>query len=289
MANLFNNPGYSVVETNHINSIRTGEIKAQFPCVGSDWLENGMLAQVFEVEKVIRKPLDSFAYCYLHASEERIYQPHLGRASWILNCKTQIPKMLKLNKGDLFETDAVVKGTIANVQAVKDAIEGGDAIYGLPHISGYIQLLTDVEAGVLNIFDTCSTILQVVDVVSLPNEREGIKFVVLTSDPVAFLAAGRIFLAFGFKAADNLELAEDVEGVFQPDHTITLTVPFGTDVNALVADFDTSSEATVLIGDIEQVSGTTENDFTEAVEYKVVAENGLSTTYTVIVEIAEEE
>ena len=129
--------------------------------------------------------------------------------------------------------------------------------------------------------------MEVVDVVTLPNGNEGIKFVVLHSSPSVFLAGGRVFTAFGFLAADNIELAENVDGIFEPDHTIRLVVPNGTDVTALIATFETSNEAVVRVGINDQVSGTTENDFSEPVEYEVIAENGASTLYTVIVEIAE--
>lgn len=58
------------------------------------------------------------------------------------------------------------------------------------------------------------------------------------------------------------------------NHTIAIVVPEGTDLSASVATFSISSEATIVIGDIEQVSGTTANDFTSSVTYIVTAENG---------------
>jgi hypothetical protein len=51
-------------------------------------------------------------------------------------------------------------------------------------------------------------------------------------------------------------------------------------VNDLYASF-THDGATVSVADVEQTSGSTGNDFTELVEYKVSKANGVSNTYTV--------
>jgi len=63
-------------------------------------------------------------------------------------------------------------------------------------------------------------------------------------------------------------------------NTISFTVPFATDITALVAVFSTTGE-TVTIGSTEQISGTTVNDFTNSVVYTVTAENGSTINYTV--------
>jgi len=67
--------------------------------------------------------------------------------------------------------------------------------------------------------------------------------------------------------------------------TITVAVPAGTNVTALVATF-TSTGATTKVGATSQVSGTTANDFTAPVVYTVTAADGSSTAYTVTVTIA---
>ena len=53
-------------------------------------------------------------------------------------------------------------------------------------------------------------------------------------------------------------------------HTITVPVPHGTNVTALVATFTTTG-ASVKVGTTDQVSGTTPNDFTNPVTYTVTA------------------
>ncbi len=63
--------------------------------------------------------------------------------------------------------------------------------------------------------------------------------------------------------------------------TVTVGVPAGTDVTALVAVF--TATGTVTVGGVNQVSGQTANDFSSPVEYKACAADGSFTLYTVSV------
>ena len=65
----------------------------------------------------------------------------------------------------------------------------------------------------------------------------------------------------------------DVSGVIT-DTAIAVAAESGTTVTALKATFTVSEGATVKVGDVEQTSGTTENDFTNPVSYVVTAEDG---------------
>ncbi len=67
--------------------------------------------------------------------------------------------------------------------------------------------------------------------------------------------------------------------------TITVNVPSGTSVNSMVATFTTTGEK-VEVGSVNQVSGTTANDFSSSKAYKVTAEDGSSVTYNVTVVVA---
>lgn len=73
--------------------------------------------------------------------------------------------------------------------------------------------------------------------------------------------------------------------VDESTRTVSVTVPYGTDVTKLVAVFLTSGSKT-LVGDIEQTSGSTSNDFTSPVTYRVVALDGTSAEYAVTVTVA---
>jgi len=81
-------------------------------------------------------------------------------------------------------------------------------------------------------------------------------------------------------------LAPPVTGtVTEADHTIAVTVPFGTDVSALVATFTTSGAA-VKVGGALQTSGTTANNFRSPVTYIVTAADVSTQDYVVTVTIA---
>jgi hypothetical protein len=64
--------------------------------------------------------------------------------------------------------------------------------------------------------------------------------------------------------------------------TVAVTVPYGTNVLALVATFATTG-ASVKVGSVIQVSGTTANNFTSPVTYTVVAADGTTQDYMVTV------
>jgi hypothetical protein len=104
--------------------------------------------------------------------------------------------------------------------------------------------------------------------------------VTITSAP----SNAKAITAFSFEDADNTALTADVIATIS-SNTITATVPFGTDVTALVATFTTTG-ASVKVGSTTQVSGTTANDFTSTVSYVVTAADNSTQTYTVTVTVA---
>ena len=68
-------------------------------------------------------------------------------------------------------------------------------------------------------------------------------------------------------------------------HTIAVTVPFGTDVTALVASFTTTG-ASVTVGGTTQVSGATANSFLSPVTYTVTAADATTQAYVITVTVA---
>jgi hypothetical protein len=78
------------------------------------------------------------------------------------------------------------------------------------------------------------------------------------------------FLTYAFEG-----LTPAVNGTIdKTTHTVSLAVPFATDVTSLVATFTLSEGATAKVGETDQVSGTTSNDFTDPVTYALAAEGG---------------
>ena len=90
--------------------------------------------------------------------------------------------------------------------------------------------------------------------------------------------------SFIIPAADNPGLSSDAT-VTISGAQITVTLPTGTDVSALVARFVTSGISVVVAG-ISQVSGETANDFRTPVTYTITAEDGSTREYVVTVVFA---
>jgi hypothetical protein len=67
---------------------------------------------------------------------------------------------------------------------------------------------------------------------------------------------------------------------------ISVPMPFGTNVTALVATFSSTGAGVPSIGGVNQVSATTPNDFTTSKAYLVTAADGTTATYTVTVTVA---
>lgn len=68
----------------------------------------------------------------------------------------------------------------------------------------------------------------------------------------------------------------------QVDKTITVAMPYGTNKALLTASFITAVEESVMIGNVPQISGSTQNDFTNPVTYTVHAVDGSTQNYVVI-------
>ena len=88
------------------------------------------------------------------------------------------------------------------------------------------------------------------------------------------------------KAITAFTLAGVTGTINETDHTIGVTVPYGTDVSSLVASFTLSENASAEVDSIIQISGTTSNNFTNPVTYTVVAQDNSTQTYTVTVTTA---
>lgn len=87
--------------------------------------------------------------------------------------------------------------------------------------------------------------------------------------------------------ADGASVNGTITESASPNPTIAVSAVAGTTVTALKATFTASAGATVKVGSASQTSGTTENDFTNPVNYIVTAEDGTTTkTYTVTVTVA---
>jgi hypothetical protein len=87
------------------------------------------------------------------------------------------------------------------------------------------------------------------------------------------------------KAITTFAIAGVAGSINETNKTITITMPYGTNVTALVATFTTTGSA-VKVGATPQISGTSANDFTNSVNYTVTAADSTTVNYTVSVTVA---
>lgn len=174
MAKLFNFEGNSVVETTNVAAVRTGRMVSQYAmssALAAVGAQQGQLLAIDDVAKEVGLPADADAVVGLHASDERIYEEGKGRNSFIVK-SPNLPRILRLEVGDKFETNAVEQGgtdldTVTNVKAYL----ASNPVYGLADTSGNIKLAKEVTG-------TEKVVLEVVEFVTLTNNEPGIKFIV---------------------------------------------------------------------------------------------------------------
>jgi hypothetical protein len=149
----------------------------------------------------------------------------------------------------------------------------------------------DIVDGTANASDATKTDLLIADGGGFGSGTENVSKEVVdhSIDEIISLANdGALFLTFNMLAADNAALSVDVTGVVDvAAKTIALDVPNGTVVTALVASFTLDGDyTTVKVSTTEQVSGTTANDFTAAVDYLIKdAADATLATYEVTVTV----
>lgn len=80
-----------------------------------------------------------------------------------------------------------------------------------------------------------------------------------------------------FLKDNNPSLSTDLE-LEIVDNKIKGNVPLSVSLDGLIATFDYTGDA-VKIGDVQQISGTTTNNYLEILTYSIVAENGTSNLY----------
>jgi hypothetical protein len=113
------------------------------------------------------------------------------------------------------------------------------------------------------------------------------------SNPVTITITSSAKAISGFrfirvKETDTAFELEDVSTATVIDEaakTITVTVPFGTDITKLTAAFSASAHSTVTVNGAEQTTEATVNNFSSPLMYTVTADDGSSAVYTVTVNV----
>jgi hypothetical protein len=131
------------------------------------------------------------------------------------------------------------------------------------------------------------------DTIRVTSECGTLRTYTVTVTPATLASDAKQLLTFGFKAASNLGLGFNWNGlnyagvIDQVNKTVTVTVPFVTDLHQLKAYFTKSDYSCVFIantdGYVAQTSDVNVNDHSNRLTYVVRAENGTEDRYEVTV------
>lgn len=108
-----------------------------------------------------------------------------------------------------------------------------------------------------------------------------------SSDDYKSFSSDKDIVKFWFDKSTNQTITGGrLEGVVnQQAQTITFNIFEDSQVESLIAEFELSESASVVVDGIVQKSGVTEIDFTDTKTYNVVAENGTTKSYKVTVNL----
>lgn len=177
-------------------------------------------------------------------------------------------------------------------------INGGkaDAIsllpYGLP--SGDAGVLVNDVDGVATVdfaYSRPGTFQAIAVANNHSGDGESIENVQSNPVTITITSSAKAISAFRFIRLKETATAFELEDVStsstidQAAKTITVTVPFGTDVTNLTAAFSASPHSTVKVNGADQKTEETVNNFSDPVTYTVTADDGSSVTYTVTVNV----
>lgn len=172
-------------------------------------------------------------------------------------------------------TDASVTSTIYNVNAVEKSITG---IPVTATLAEFKSNLTPATGATFEVYQADGTTVAT-------NLATGYKVVVTAQDGIA-KSTYTITLNTVLSSEANI-LTYSLLGVnatiSSTGYTVTLTLPYGTSLDNLVATFTLSPAATAKVNDVVQVSGTTANSYSSALLYVITAEDGTIVNWTVTV------
>lgn len=110
----------------------------------------------------------------------------------------------------------------------------------------------------------------------------------VTCKKVETISSTKELTSFKFEQSRNIEaLREDYVGT-SDGLTYTFEVPYGTPIDNLVATFTATGMLVEVNGEIQE-SGFTAQDYSQDVLFRVVAEDGSTATYTIVVNVQEKE
>ncbi len=156
-----------------------------------------------------------------------------------------------------------------------------------PKVTIYDTYKTEVASwtgnlgeNLVNTFTTPSSGMFYVKVEDIGNNYLLASYQLIVTDESCPLSSNAEILSYNIPNQVNSE-------IFAGNDSIHVTMPYGTDVSELIAEFTISEYADAIIGTTEQISGTTPNDWTvNPVVYTITSLNGTARNWSVYVDIA---
>lgn len=177
-------------------------------------------------------------------------------------------------------TDATLTSAIGHVS------NGGSADERITDIP-YGTTVDDLKAAITPAAEATFDIYDEDGVTLATALTTGKKIIVTAQDGITQVTYTLAVAANGANAITAFSLAGQIApaAIDAEAHTIAIQVKSGTDRNGLVAAFALSEDATAKVGNVDQVSGMTANDFTNPITYTVRAANGIAQDWTVTVTV----
>jgi len=175
-------------------------------------------------------------------------------------------------------TDATVSSSTYTVNNTDETISGVSITETL---SNFISNLTPAAHATLQVYQSDGTTIAT-------DLKTGYKVVVTAQDGITQKTYSiTLNTEYSHDATFTSFSVANVDATVNAiTHTITATVPYGTNLSNLKATFTLASNATSKVGTVEQISGITANDFTVAVVYDVTAEDATTVVnWTVIISV----
>ena len=167
MANRLQKEGYGQLELNQAAFRRSGRIEAQCKIAkGIDYIENGMLLAVNNMDRTVGYATDDTYPIALHYSTEHMYDERAkGLKNFKLDKDTFLPRMGYLGAGDKYTTNTVEYEGYDNDEAFLAAV-GTTVLYAHAGENGY-HLVNNTKAGAVALAIAATT---------MPDGQNAVKF-----------------------------------------------------------------------------------------------------------------
>lgn len=143
--------GYGQLELNAVAFRRSGRIEAQCKIAdGIEYIENGMLLAVDNVERVVKYAEDNSLPIALNYTTEHMYDERAkGLKHFRLNAGEHLPRMGYQGAGDKYTTNCLAYDTaeFANDEALEEAVKNvkSERLYAKACANGAHQITKEAE------------------------------------------------------------------------------------------------------------------------------------------------